>query len=486
MDLDIEMDDAVDVPPVPEAYITDIIADYEQEPGEVEESHPEDNRSDERAIVPYKIHVRGLDTFNPEEVKGYVAEHFSSGLFDRVEWIDDSSANLVFKSESTAQEALIALSSVEIADATQLPPLEALPAKPYSGKPDSTLLVRLAVTGDRKEVGAAARSRFYLLHPEYDPEERRRRGGSNRGNYRDREGYGRDRDRRGARRGDRRDDRRDDRRRDNRYGDEESEPFDVSLYDDDEASLAKRANLKPRLPRASVSSGDEDRYTRRNRDKELLPNRRPRERDGISGRDRSASPIRDDLRMEVDDLARDQEAATQNRDKARTIKDRLSKDNRAKELFPTKLSSSAPGSKAQMDQVDEGTILSSGMSRMSLYINHHWGLDGCSDAPQRSFGVYTRLLYSYSHQLGSIIDSFKAKLADRITPRTTTEVSSGFNIRGLANKRGADQGFAIKGTGPSAKELFPEKFGNNATKELFADKLENRGRRRQKAEDSFL
>lgn len=52
----------------------------------------------------------------------------------------------------------------------------------------------------------------------------------------------------------------------------------------------------------------------------------------------------------------------------------------------------------------------------------------------------------------------------------------------MANRKGGDQGFAIKGT--SAKELFPEKLGN-AGKELFADKMESRGRRRQKAEDMF-
>lgn len=54
----------------------------------------------------------------------------------------------------------------------------------------------------------------------------------------------------------------------------------------------------------------------------------------------------------------------------------------------------------------------------------------------------------------------------------------------MAGKRGADQGIAIKGTGPTVKELFPDKFGNSG-KELFAEKLEGRGRRRQKAEDMF-
>lgn len=319
-------------------------------------------------MVPYKVHIRGLDTFNPAEVKAYVSEHFSSGQFDRVEWIDDVSANLIFKSESTAQEALLALAAVEIADATQLPPLESLPAKTFSGKPNSTLQVRFAVASDKKIAGAAARSRFYLLHPEYDPEERRRRGDFDRSKYRDRGDRGRDRDRRSGR------------RRDDRFEDE-SEPFDVSLYDDDEAALAKRAPMKSRSRRGSISSGDEDDYARRNRDKELFPNRRPRG-SGVAGRDRSASPMRDDARMEMDDLAKDQEAAARNRDRARAIKDRLSRDikprdstdNKSRELFPNKVSASAPASRAQMDQVDERTVLTSGMSRLSLCINHLYRL----------------------------------------------------------------------------------------------------------------
>jgi hypothetical protein len=55
----------------------------------------------------------------------------------------------------------------------------------------------------------------------------------------------------------------------------------------------------------------------------------------------------------------------------------------------------------------------------------------------------------------------------------------------MASKRGSDQGIAIKGTGPTVRELFPEKFGSNAGKELFAEKIAGRGRRRQRAEDLF-
>ncbi|OIW29628.1 hypothetical protein CONLIGDRAFT_680463 [Coniochaeta ligniaria NRRL 30616] len=433
MDFDIEMDDVpVDALPVPEEYTSDIVVGEEQEPGEIDEEPTDTNgdaQSEDRAIVPYKVHIRGLDTFTAEDVKAYVAEHFGSS-YEKIEWIDDTSLNLVFGSESVAQGALTALAGVEISDVTQLPPLQSIAAKPFSKKPDSSLHVRFAVGGDRKIAGAAARSRFYLLHPEYDPEERKRRG-EIRGKYRDREGYGRRNDReRGS-----------GRRKEERIDDYDVNTFDVSLYDDDAPALAKRATTDPRarressgrLRRESPQSDEGNRdYAQKNREKELFPNLKSRDRNGGSRRDRSASPIRDDTLD--DDLARDR-AAVRNREQARAVKDRLAKDNAAKELFPTKVSTSVSGGTARMDQVDTRTVLTS------------------------------------------------AKLADRITPRPA-ETESAFNIRGLAAKRTADQGFAIKGTGTNVKELFPEKFGS-AGKELFPEKLDGRGRRRQKAEDTF-
>ncbi|KAK4127914.1 hypothetical protein N657DRAFT_641981 [Parathielavia appendiculata] len=436
MDLDIEMDvdDVQDapVPAIPQAYTHDIITGEEQEPGEVDEqtNDQDDGEASDNSLVPYKVHIRGLDTFTPDDVKGYVAEHYSTGQFSRIEWIDDSSANLIFKSESTAQEALVAFAALEIADPTQLPPLEDVPAKSFSQKPDCVLRVRFAVAADRKVPRAAERSRFYLLHPEYDPEERRRRGELGRGKYRDRD----DRYRR---------DRRNDRRRGS-HDDEERNTFDVNLYDDDPSSLAKRIRRPSRTRQRSASSSSDTRRSQRNREKELFPARRSGVAHGL--RDRSASPVRDrdgDAEMDLDEDAR-AAAAMRSREKGRSMKERLTRDNsskellpskdsnKTKELFPTKVSSST-GGKAQMDQVDDTTILAS------------------------------------------------ASLADRIT----TPGSGGFNIRGMASKRANDQGIAIKGTGPTVRELFPEKFANNAGKELFAEKLVGRGRRRQRAEDLF-
>jgi hypothetical protein len=304
-------------------------------------------------------------------VKAYLAEHYNTSQLSRIEWINDSSANFIFKGESIAQEALVALAAVEIADPTQLPPLEDIPAKGFAQKPDSVLRVRFAVTGDRKPPRASERSRFYLLHPEYDPEERRRRGEFTRGKYRDRD----DRNDRYRR------DRRNDRRRES-HDDEERNTFDVNLYDDDAPALAKRTGRPSSTRRRSLSASSHTRRSpepaRRNREKELFPTKLSGGRHGL--RDRSASPVRDrdgDAEMDLDEDAR-AAAALRSREKGRSIKERLSRDNtskelfpskdskRSKELFPTKVSAPA-GSKAQMDQINDTTVLASGMLRLSLW-----------------------------------------------------------------------------------------------------------------------
>jgi len=348
-----------------------------KEPGEVDEGEERTDNHKDTTIVPYKIHIRGLDTFNPDDVKAYVAQHFSAGQFERIEWVDDSSANLLFRSESVATEALVALSALAIVDPSSLPPLEVLPAKQYAAKPDLVLQVRFAVEGDKKAAGAAHQSRFYLLHPEYDPEERRRRSDFGRSRYRDRDdAY------RGNRRGGR-----DGRRRDHHQEDAGGLTFDASLYDDDTSALAQRSSGRRDKPRRQSTSSDSvhsDRYrpnSRQNREKELFPGRL----NASSHRDRarSASPGRDrdgDAHMGEDDNAR-AAAAMRNREKGRSIKERLIKETTSrentprelfpekshgsKELFPSKVSSRL-SSKAQMDQVDDTTILASGMCRLLL------------------------------------------------------------------------------------------------------------------------
>ncbi|OAA64545.1 hypothetical protein SPI_03192 [Niveomyces insectorum RCEF 264] len=411
MDFDIEMEDAAGQYPgeveaaayddnalLPQEDILPIDVDEIQEPGEIDEAAEAATAAAmaaaaadaaETTVVPTKVHLRGLDAFTPDDLKAYVAETTGAGgtPFERVEWIDDSSANLVFASESAAAAALAALAALAIDDPAQLPPRELLPAKPFAGKPDATALqVRFAVAADKKQAGAAARSRFYLLHPEYDPEERRR-SSSNRG------GRGRDdgdRDRRPRYRS-YRDDRGD------RDADIRNNAFDVNLYDDaPPAARAKRSvhrgsssrsrsrsRSRTRVrPRSRSRSSSRARFRRRNQNKELFPSSGRRElfpdatdatggggggggsragvdsgddrplRDRVRNRDRtghgrlvrtrSASPRResdaalnghaaqgDDEDNDYDGRLADERAeaaaaaAARNRDKARAIKDRL-------------------------------------------------------------------------------------------------------------------------------------------------------------------
>lgn len=330
-------------------------------------------------MVPNKIHIRGVDSLHTDDIKAYVRSHF--GDVDKIEWIDDTSANLVFGSEPTAKEAIVALSAVEIADASALPIGEAVPAKPLTDKPKTTLTVRFAVASDRKERGAALRSRYYLLHPEHDPEEKRRRR-EERSRYRNRDSDQRSR-----------------RRRDD--DDDNQETFDASMYDD--------------APRRRSTSRDNrrDSYSRENRGKELFADRATR-------RNRSASPMRDDTIMGgSDDVLRNREAA-------RSIRDRISSNNKNKELFPTKTSVSV----GQLDKLERA--------------------------------------------IGS------AHLRDEDRPKLAPE--AGFAIKGSATQGSSAGGIAIKGAA-NARELFPGKLGgeSNAVKELF----DSKSKQRQKAQDLF-
>ncbi|KAI5919092.1 hypothetical protein F4810DRAFT_703778 [Camillea tinctor] len=454
MDLDVEMDVDVDLVPdepiIPEPDVQD--ASRSRSPGEIDDN-PD-------LLAPAKVHIRGLDILNPDQVRAYVAEHHPEDPVDKIEWIDDSSANLVFASESAASQALACLVAGSPRDISQLSPQTLLPAKPFSQNPEVILQVRPALFSDRKQAGAASRSRFYLLNPEYDPEERRRRNDVRR--YRDRGGDD------GPRRRS---------RQRNSY--ESGQRFDVSLYDDDEATLASRAaKSRPRRRRSYTPDSDRDEqrkssYRNENRGKELFPGGDGR---GGASRDRSASPARDwDSNRSMDGFASDGSGVRdrgrdrdRNRHSALAIKSHLSRGNQTRELFPD--SRSSGGGRLADSTEDAATLLAKGITLPLM--------DGNDDAPP----TQSRKLEDRISAPGSSI------LADRITGPGGTggTAEATFSIRGTANRRSSNQGFAIKGVaGKSAKELFPDKFGSNAGKELFADGVEGRVRRRQRAGDLF-
>ena len=401
-------------------------------------SAPNDSSSpDALQPVPTKVHLRGLDNLTTNDIKSFASEYFSASK-PIVEWIDDTSANLLFETATLAQDALVSFAAVEIADVSQLALLQTLPAKTIPLHPQTNLEVRIAVLGDRKQPGARERSRFYLFNPDYDPAERRKRAGGRGGNrYRDRDdgGY--------------RSQRYDEREQRKRQRDDEDAGFTADLYDDDEAALNSR---RKKDRRDSTSSGGFDERENRHRfrgpgTKELFPERGT----GDSGRlrDRSASPIRDrDGDGDEEARSRRQDmAASANRNKAQMIKAQLRGTTAAKELFPSKPSNRRSSA---FDEADATADLFARQMPVPF-------LDGGSD--QRS--------------------NFGLPLAARISGKSNIDTGR-LNIRGAAR---ATHDFAIKGAADGVvRELFPS--GGNAGKELFAN-LEGRGRRRNKAEDLF-
>jgi hypothetical protein len=207
----------------------------------------------------------------------------------------------------------------------------------------------------------------------------------------------------------------------------------------------------------STSSGSfDERNIRRVRSrgaagKELFPEHG--DRDGGRLRDRSASPIRDRDEVREDDARsrRRDAAASANRQKARVIKAQLRETTAAKELFPDKTASHRLS--ASFNAADATADLFAKQMPVPF-------VDGSSDRRSNA---------------GLPLDARISSKSDIDTGR--------LNIRGAA-KAIATHDFAIKGAADSGvKELFPSV--GNAGKELFSERLEGRGRRRNKAEDLF-
>jgi len=432
MDLDIGLRDMA----VPESDIVlkFELSSYDQNVVKPILSTPNDT-SESNALepLPEKVHLRGLDNLTTKDIKTFASEYFPSNNPSRVEWIDDTSANLVYETPGIAAAALASFAAVPFSDITQIPTLQGIVAKAFPAHPDTTLEVRLAVNGDRKQPGARERSRFYLMNPEHDPAERKKNGG-HRGErtYRDRDdgGY-----------------------RSQRYDDSEQRKrereteFHADLYDDDEATREKRAkkNTDSRSPKSgNISRGRSQRVRFDGpTGKELFPDRARRGSGRL--RDRSASPLADsdgdqDMR-EAERSRRQDDAATANRLKAQAIKAKLRDrgSDGAKELFPQK---TGHRRSSAFDAADETANLFA--NRMPVPF-----VDGGNDS-RRNF----------------------------------ESAATGFSIRGAAGAAKTNPTFSIKGAA-RVKELFPNSFGDNSGKELFDERLEGRGRRRQRAEDLF-
>jgi len=94
-----------------------------------------------------------------------------------VEWIDDTSANIVYFTGEAATLALASFVQDSVAHNQLADPLELRKAKTLSAHRDVQLSVRQALVTDIKAPNAHETSRFYLMNPDKDPSERRKQKG---------------------------------------------------------------------------------------------------------------------------------------------------------------------------------------------------------------------------------------------------------------------------------------------------------------------
>lgn len=443
--------------------------------------------------APEKVHIRGVDDLTTEDIMTFTAEHFPSVAPIRIEWIDDTSANIVFETTFSATDALQSFTHPSVNGTLYRLQLRA--AKQLSTHPDSSLQVRIALFTDQKRPRAYEASRFYMMHPELDPREQGHRDKSNRpggnGDYRRRQ-YSQKEHRR-------------------RLEGDKDGAFDSAMYDDNpEASRRSNSVLNRRASRSSFSSSHELNTTEGgiNHRGRLLDSYRP----GISSsmgraaRDRSASPGGSGRLGRHNFRGRTPPPPYQSRDPFP-----VPTENLGKELFPSK---AAPRS----DLTQNGTDLFpkktpvAGAKKKELFphktpTSNHRRSDAFDAADKTTSSRFSPI--PLSERITKPHTNLKGKLTK---PSFTTTISygrltsdpeqeqqpepmalevlddGGLNIRGISSQI-RESGFHIRGAAETGamtvRELFPAKAMGNSGKELFAEKLQGRGGKRNRAEDMF-
>lgn len=393
--------------------------------------------------VPNKIYLRGLENLTTDDIYTYVATYFNFHKPSHIEWIDDLSANLVFPSKDIALEALKSLSANESFDLTNTPVLQTIKAKPFPQYREASLEVRLAVAGDKKQVGARERSRFYLLNPEYDPAFGGKRINSkvtknyrhkNEGGHRIQKNEGREPHRR------------------DRKTDLDSRLHERAKFPNLNQARATRRGHRREIILISEARDKDLRHEYSKTGKELFPDHEDSNRGRL--RDRSISPVQDDKDMRKGTSQMFNSAA---RSLAKTSNhfSKASGNNNSKELFP------ASQSKQRLGILDE--------------------MDHSIDLFSKSSVVAPPKGSEYHQKKSRQGFSFNK-------PKSKADNSKEINIRGLAKDLPlTTKGFSIRGASTCivAKELFPSSNSTNDRKELFDRKTDGVSRQKKVVKDLF-
>ena len=402
-----------------------------------------------------------MDDLTTNQIRAFSSEHYSSHEPLQIEWIDDTSANIVYDSSDIASEALTSFTLPSSGDTSSLHDLQIRSARTFSTHPGLDLRVRIAISTDQKRPRAYEQSRFYLLHPEYDPRERRQRSSRTDGDYH-RKRYGKEEHRR------------------RKHGDDKN-GFTASMYDDPVEDDSRR-----RDSRLSFSSGadsgslkdDSHRLvqsgSRRSRDRSASPGqdnggRRARRRTPpprYNSRDPHPFPRGNSTKELFPNKSASEGTDTGLQDISTQTKElfpnKMTTSGFRKELFPLKAGTSVHRRSDAFDAADEtADLFASGMSVPFV--------DGANDR-------------------ASSLGRLRSSDPDPVAEDLANLERGGFSIRGAAKQ--TEQGFSIRGVasgaihGTTVKELFPVKAGN-AGKELFAERLHGKGGRRNRAADMF-
>ena len=446
--------------------------------------------------TPHKVHLRGVDDLTTDDIKAYATECYPDEACKRIEWINDTSVNIVYETPAIAMKGLAHLTADGVMEATVIPELQLRIAKSYSARPEAPLKVRTALFTDQKPKRAYEASRFYMMHPEHDPRERRRQGSSGPDEYRRRR-YGKQEHRR-------------------RRRDDDEQGFDASMYDDNEDALAARQNgIRHRQDsRSTMTSEGEATSSKEGSRAGAIPSGPARRgRYGTNDRRRrSASPRRGGGNGRFGRRTPPPRYELQDPDP-------FPHENATKELFPSK-SSSVMDIGAELRGVTsmaKGKELfpnknPSGGMKSELFPNKK------SPRSHRRSDAFdaadiTADLFANGMSVPFVdganerpTPAASRSLADRITdgsnfgrlsqndpdpdPEALQDLENGgFSIRGIAKQ--PSEGFSIRGmasdipTHSRVKELFPGKASGNAGKELFGGGLQSRGGPRNKASDMF-
>lgn len=452
-------------PTLLETYRSVQVLHARQSPVKAESSGITSDHLSGDAII-HKVHIRGVDDLTTGDLKAFAAEHHPADLPTRVEWIDDTSANIVYSTPAAAMEALksFSLTSFEH-DATLLPLLPLRPAKAMSNHPESRLQVRTAISTDIKRPRAHEASRFYMLHPEHDPREkaRRQKGNDGRRDYR-RQSYG------------------DDEHRRRRPGDK-GRILNLTTYGDDPGSTAEGGSAVSRRSSMSMRSDGSDRrpLSRSSRRGDFY---RPGSRsDSDTLRDRSASPGKSS-------------GSRRTRNGPR-VRQRTPPRNRDKELFPIRSSvvEEPQPSKELFPNKKMAASLKTELFPAKTSSVYHRRSDAFDAADETADLFATGMAFSERKvarpSMATVLEPAFGRLRSsdpepQYDPHSTP-ADTGMSIRGASTHQ--DTGVSIRGAAKRShvgtiRELFPDKAGNSG-KELFAEQLHHRNSTMNKAEDLF-